>query len=134
MDLLGFLKKKVYRKEKWADVPFRGYVFLPEGNYPADVFIVTVKEKTKLFGKEESYIEYHVFPDEGIPVPSGLDGSKAATLWSETVRATGYKQALSRLANHIEWRRMMEGKEGWDKDITYKRVDFDKPLFDLDAE
>ncbi|AGY48576.1 hypothetical protein Spock_176 [Bacillus phage Spock] len=135
MDLLGFLKKKLYRKECWAEVPFRGFVFLPEGNYPADIYTVAVKEKKKLFGKEEYYLEYEIFLDEPIPVPSPKDGSVPMNLFQQKVRgATGYKQALSWLGNHVEWRRMMEGKEGWDKNITYKNVEFDKPLFGADAE
>ncbi|AGT13536.1 hypothetical protein TROLL_183 [Bacillus phage Troll] len=134
MDLLGFLKKRLYRREEQIDIPFRGYVFLSEGNYPADVFVVTVKEKTKLFGKEQQFIEYRVFPDEGIPVPSKENGHLPTKIWSETVRAGSYKEALSRLANHVEWRRMMEGKDGWDSSITYKKVEFDKPLFGADME
>lgn len=135
MDLLGFLKKRLYRKECWAEVPFRGFVFLPEGNYPADIYTVAVREKDKLFGKEKYYLEYEIFLDEPIPVPSQKDGSIPMNLFQQKVRgANSYKEALSWLANHVEWRRMFEGEEGWDKNITYKNVEFDKPLFETDAE
>ncbi|ASR79682.1 hypothetical protein JANET_201 [Bacillus phage Janet] len=114
-DLFNFKKKrKVYNHH-----PFRGFIFLDEGKYYADIFQVEVKERQTLFGKEESYMEYDIYPDVPVPVAHKSDKGNYGLLFHATVRAGGYKDALRKLANKIDWDRKVESDFDFAEGLHY---------------
>lgn len=128
------IKPKGYKivSEKKLKHPFRGYIILPEGKYPTNVYVKEITRKTGLLGKEEQYIEYTVAPDTHIPYPyeeSTIANPVVGYLVYERVECEGFKQALRLVTDKILAEREKYGVLAWDRNVDWDSMELNKDLY-----